>query len=51
MLFPMKTIQESDQHYIRDREIYEVNFASGDTYNKSAIPFCQRLLNKHSRKR
>ena len=50
-LFPKKTIQNSDQHYIREREKFEVNFASGDTYKESAIPFCQRLLNEHYMKK
>ena len=50
-LFPERTIQEGDQHFIRDREIFEVNFASGDTYKTSAIPYCQRLLNDHYRKK
>ena len=50
-LFPNKIFQESDQHYIREREIFEVNFANGDTYKDSAIPFCQRLLNDHYMKK
>ena len=47
-LFPIKNIGESDKHDIRNRETFEVNFASGGAYKKSAIPFCQRLLNEHS---
>jgi hypothetical protein len=50
-LFPKKATLESGQHYTRDREIFEVNFASGDTYQKSTIPFCQRLLNEHYMKK
>ena len=50
-LFPREIIQDSDQHYIRDRDKFEVHFANGDTYETSAIPFCQRLLNEHHRKK
>ena len=32
---------------VRHSELFFVNFASTNTYKKSAIPFCQRLLNKH----
>ena len=32
---------------IRFSEPFTVNFAGTKTYMKSAIPFCQRLLNKH----
>ena len=48
-LFPLKQIPEAAQHDIRNREIFEVNFAAKNTYMKSAIPFCQRLLNDHFR--
>jgi hypothetical protein len=32
---------------IRDREEFTVNFARTKQYQRSAIPFCQRLLNTH----
>ena len=32
---------------VRERETVWVNFAGTETYRKSAIPYCQRLLNKH----
>ena len=35
---------------IRESEPYQVNFANTERYKKSAIPYCQRLLNKHSMK-
>ena len=36
---------------VRHSEPFFVNFASTNTYRKSAIPFCQRLLNKHIKER
>ena len=44
-LFPLKPSDEDIQHDIRQREHFEVNFASKNSYMKSAIPYCQRLLN------
>ena len=44
-LFPLREFKESDLHFIRNPEIFEVNFANGEIYKKSAIPYCQRLLN------
>ena len=32
---------------VRDLENFKVNFARTTAYMKSAIPYCQRLLNKH----
>ena len=43
-IFPFNSLQSS--HYTRDREIFYVNFARTEEYRKSAIPYCQRLLNK-----
>ena len=43
-LFPLKS-EELNKHDIRNKEPFEVNFASGNAYKISAIPFCQRLLN------
>ena len=44
-LFPINPV--SNDHNIRDKETFQVNFAKTETYKKSAIPFCQRLLNDH----
>ena len=46
-LFPLNQVPAND---LRQTEKFEVNFAKTGTYQKSAIPYCQRLLNKHSRK-
>ena len=35
---------------VRGLEPYQVNFANTERYKKSAIPYCQRLLNKHKMK-
>ena len=44
-MFPLNPV--TSDHYIRDRELFHVNFAKTSTYKKSAIPFCQRMLNDH----
>ena len=44
-LFPLNP--STNQHFIRQKEVFQVNFAKTDEYKKSAIPYCQRLLNKH----
>ena len=36
---------------MRDREKFKVNFARTQQYQNSAIPYCQRLLNKHVREK
>ena len=46
-LFPRNPSQDDR---IRLSEPYLVNFAKTSTYKKSAIPYCQRLLNKHLQK-
>ena len=46
-LFPFKKEGVYDDQYLRKSETFEVNFASGSIYKKSAIPYCQRLLNSH----
>ena len=43
-MFPAKKFEKSD-HLLRQREKFEVNFASSHAYQRSAIPYCQRLLN------
>ena len=44
-LFPLN--QSKSQHFVREKETFKVNFAKTEDYKKSAIPYCQRLLNKH----
>ena len=46
-LFPKNTNQEMNGMEVRNRESFEVNFARTESYRKSAIPYCQRILNKH----
>ena len=36
----------NNQTNVRAREKYAVNFARTNAYQNSAIPYCQRLLNK-----
>ena len=36
---------------VRHSETFFVNFENTNTYMKSAISFCQRLLNKHFEER
>ena len=44
-LFP---IADTNPAYkIRNKEMFKVNFAHTSTHKDSAVPFCQRLLNKH----
>ena len=43
-LFPLRPTNETN---VRDPEVFSVNFAKTSTYKKSAIPFCQRLLNEY----
>ena len=44
-LFPKN---KPNAHNVRKHEKYEVNHAFNEFYRNSAIPFCQRLLNKHA---
>ena len=44
-IFPLNEV--SHRHEMRDKEKYRVNFARTESYKKSAIPYCQRLLNEH----
>ena len=46
-LFPFRKEGDYDEEYLRKKETFEVNFASGEIYKKSAIPYCQRLLNSY----
>ena len=47
-LFP---VNPSYNNRVRGSEPYQVNFASTETYKKSAIPHCQRLLNQNEMKK
>ena len=44
LLFPLNT---TPGIFNRQSEIFTVNFSSGSAYRDSAIPFCQRLLNRY----
>ena len=44
-IFPLNPV--TSDYKIREKEIFHVNFARTSTYKKSAIPFCQRMLNDH----
>ena len=43
-MFPINQVNE---HNIRDKEFYKVNFARTERYKQSAIPSIQRMLNHH----
>ena len=45
-LFPVNESLQVDPQ-TRQREIFKVNFARTESYRKSTIPTCQRLLNAH----
>ena len=44
-LFPLNP--STSNQFIRDKEVFQVNFARTDDYKTSTIPYCQRLLNDH----
>ena len=44
-MFPENPLNDYD---IRQGEKYKVNFARTESYKKSSVPYCQRLLNKHN---
>ena len=44
-LFPLNPV--SNDHFLREMEPFQVNFARTDAYKDSTIPYCQRLLNDH----
>ena len=48
-MFPLNKIEHG--HNIREKEIFKVNFARTEKYRKSAIPYCQRLLNEQESKK
>ena len=45
-LFPQNI---TNNYNVRNHEKYQVNHAFNEFYRNSAVPFCQRLLNKHCR--
>ena len=44
-IFP-RNPNETNRLQVRNREAFEVNFARTESYRKSAIPHCQRILNR-----
>ena len=46
-MFPLNSNWSIEGNMVRNREVFEVNFARTEQYRKSAIPFCQRKLNEH----
>ena len=49
-LFPLNNIKPTVNASIRHREPFIVNFARTESYKRSAIPFCQRILNTNYKK-
>jgi hypothetical protein len=47
-LFPLNKVPTND---LRQTEKFVVNFAKTSTYKKSAIPYCQQLLNRYYSKK
>ena len=43
--------ENSSNQVVRSRELYKVNFAYTKAYQNSAVPYCQRLLNKREEMR
>ena len=46
-IFPVNT--RTHGQGLVSKEAFEVNWARTEKYKKSAIPYCQRLLNKHKK--
>ena len=44
-IFPVNP--STSEHYIRNKETFQVNFARTNDYKESAVPYCQRLLNDY----
>ena len=44
-IFPLKQLKKK----LRSNELFKVNFASTERYQKSTIPFLQSLLNKEEK--
>ena len=46
-LFPVTDIDPGHINSVRKREKFKVNKATTEQYRKSALPYCQRILNNH----
>ena len=46
-IFPQNPNLNQEGMEIRSREVFVVNHARTESYKKSAVPYCQRLLNTH----
>ena len=44
-LFPLNPA--TSNHYVRNKEMFKVNFARTEDYRNATIAYCQRLLNDH----
>ena len=44
-LFP----RNDNPHSLRNTDEFKINFANTEHYRKSAIPYCQRMLNNHAK--
>ena len=49
-IFPLKPNLNQPGMKVRNREVIQVNHARTETYKKSAVPYCQRLLNTYLQK-
>jgi hypothetical protein len=46
-IFPINPNLVQDNMEVRERELFKVNFSRTEAYKKSAVPYCQRILNQH----
>ena len=46
-IFPANKKIGKEGNAVKNRENFEVNFARPGNYRKSAVPYCQRILNTH----
>jgi hypothetical protein len=46
-IFPVNKNLGKEGNSVRNRDNFEVNFARTENYRKSAVPYCQRILNTH----
>ena len=46
-MFPHTTMILGKPNYLRERKVFEENFARTEAYKNSTIPYCRRLLNTH----
>ena len=44
-IFPLNPNLNQEGMEVRSREVFQVNHARTESYKKSALPYCQRLLN------